>query len=54
MQETVHMLNKICWWIVAFVAFICLTPLLAFAAGVHLDFGVSLGRNIKKYKSLHR
>jgi len=42
------MLNKICWWIVAIAAFICLMPLLAFAVSLHSDFGVCLCRNIKK------
>jgi hypothetical protein len=42
MQEGVNMLNKICLWILAIVAFICLTPLLAYAASVKSDFGVNL------------
>jgi hypothetical protein len=42
------MLSKICWWILALVAFICLTPLLAIAVSGHTDFGVRLGTNIKK------
>jgi hypothetical protein len=47
-QERVHMLSKFCWWIVAFAAFICLAPLLAFAVSVHSDIGIRLGRNITK------
>jgi len=42
------MLNKICWWIVAIVAFICLVPLLAYSVSEHSDFGVSLAELLKK------
>ncbi len=41
------MLNKICSWIVAIVALICLTPLLACAVSVHPDFGVPWHKYLK-------
>ena len=48
MQERVHMLNKICLWILAILAFVCLVPLLAYAVSEHSDFGVSLAEILKR------
>jgi hypothetical protein len=48
MQERVHMLNKICSWIVAIVALIFLAPLLAYAVGGHSDLGVPLAEILKQ------
>ena len=42
------MLNRICLWILATVAFICLVPLLAYAVSEHSDFGVSLSEVNRK------
>ncbi len=42
------MLNKICLWILAIVAFICLVPLLAYAVSEHSDFEVSLAGIFKR------
>jgi hypothetical protein len=42
------MLSKFCSWIVAIVAFICLTPLLAYAVSVHSDFGSGLAQILKE------
>jgi hypothetical protein len=41
------MLKKICSWIVAIVALISLTPLLAYAVSVHSDFGVTWQKYLK-------
>ncbi len=48
------MLNKICLWILAIVAFICFVPLLAYAVSEHSDFGVSLAEMLRREKSLRR
>jgi hypothetical protein len=42
------MINKICWWIVAVVAFLCLAPLLAYAVSVSSDFGVPFAEILKR------
>jgi len=42
------MLNKMCLCIAAILAFICLAPILAFAANMHSDVGTSLAEIFKR------
>ena len=47
-QESVHMLKKICSWIVAIVVFICVIPFLAYAVSLHSDFGIPWQKYLKE------